>query len=107
MEDKTFTNELQAWAIEHHIDDILKTENINTLKSLDVSFKKLDEIPPFIFALSSLQSLNLSHNNLHNLPVDILKLKSLRELNISWNHITHDLEFIPKNIKINSAWNRQ
>ena len=48
MEDKTFTNELQAWALEHHIDDILKTENINTLKSLDVSFKKLDEIPPFI-----------------------------------------------------------
>lgn len=76
------------------------------LKSLDLSFKKLHSIPTYVFELSSLEDLNLSHNQLHELPQEILKLKSLKNLDISWNHITHNLDFLPTELKINCAWNR-
>jgi len=76
------------------------------LKSLDLSFKKLHSIPKYIFELSSLENLNLSHNQLQELPQEIRKLKSLKVLDISWNHITHNLDFLPKKIKVNRAWNR-
>lgn len=76
------------------------------LKSLDLSFKKLHSIPKYVFELSSLENLNLSHNQLQELPQEILKLKSLKYLDISWNHITHDLDFLSKDVKINRAWNR-
>lgn len=74
------------------------------LKSLDLSFKKLHSIPAYVFELSSLESLNLSHNQLEELPKEILK--SLKKLDISWNHITHNLDFLPKELKVNYAWNR-
>jgi len=80
-------------------------ENLN-LKSLDLSFKKLHSIPTYIFELTSLENLNLSHNQLQELPQEITKLKSLKVLDISWNHITHNLDFLPTSIKVNSAWNR-
>ena len=76
------------------------------LKSLDLSFKKLHSIPTYIFELSSLENLNLSHNQLQELPQEITKLKSLKVLDISWNHITHNLDFLPTEIKDNRAWNR-
>lgn len=84
-------------------DNAIKYQN---LKSLDLSFKKLYSIPAYVFELSSLESLNLSHNQLQELPREILKLKSLKNLDISWNHITHSLDFLPKEIKVNRAWNR-
>jgi len=34
------------------------------------------------------------------------KLKSLKNLDIYWNHITHNLDFLPTEIKVNRAWNR-
>ena len=77
------------------------------LKSLDLSFKKLHSIPTYIFELSSLENLNLSHNQLQQeLPQEITRLKSLKVLDISWNHITHNLDFLPTEIKVNRAWNR-
>lgn len=79
-------------------------ENLNlNLKSLDLSFKKLEEIPTYVFELSSLENLNLSHNQLQELPEEITKLKSLKNLDISWNHITHNLDFLPTEIKVNRA----
>ena len=83
------------------------TSDNKNLKSLDLSFKNLSSIPKYIFELSSLEDLNLSHNQLQELPIDITKLKSLKSLNISWNHITHSLDFLPSNIKVNSTWNRK
>ena len=107
--------EFLSWAKEYQVDDILNICNTETsqnrevlqnLKSLDLSFKKLQSLPSYLFELSSLENLNLSHNQLKELPKEIIKLKSLKNLDISWNHITHNLDFLPTNIKINSAWNR-
>jgi Leucine-rich repeat (LRR) protein len=78
----------------------------NNLKSLDLSFQKLEEIPQYVFELSSLENLNLSHNQLKELPKDITKLSSLKTLDISWNHILHNIDFLPKSIKLRHAWNR-
>lgn len=50
----------------------------------------------------TLKSLDLSYTNLRT----IIKLKSLKVLDISWNHKVHSFDFLPTNIKINSAWNR-
>ena len=85
-------------------DKVIEYQN---LKSLDLSFKNLNSIPKYVFELSSLEDLNLSHNQLQELPKEITKLKSLKNLDISWNRITHSLDFLPSNIKINSAWNRK
>jgi Leucine-rich repeat (LRR) protein len=76
------------------------------LKSLDLSFKKLEDIPKYVFELTSLENLNLSHNQLKELPKEITKLTSLKTLDISWNHILHNLDFLPKSIKVTHAWNR-
>lgn len=76
------------------------------LKNLDLSFQKLQSIPEYLFEMVALENLNLSHNQLQELPRDILKLKSLKNLDISWNHITHNLDFLPTKIKVNSNWNK-
>ncbi|MBU0721148.1 leucine-rich repeat domain-containing protein [bacterium] len=95
------------WAKKYQVDDILENrETLQSLKSLDLSYRLLSSLPSEIFLLTSLEELDISHNNLKELPADITKLKSLKLLNISWNHITHNLDFLPTNIKINSAWNR-
>lgn len=107
--------EFLAWAKEYQVDDILdicsfetsqNREAVQNLKSLDLSFKKLHSLPPYLFELTSLENLNLSHNQLKELPKEIIKLKSLKILDISWNHITQNIDFLPTHIKINSAWNR-
>lgn len=104
------------WAKEYQVDNILNIcnaetsqnrETLQNLKSLDLSFKKLHSLPPYLFELVSLENLNLSHNQLKELPKEIIKLKSLKNLDISWNHIMHSLDFLPTNIKINIAWNRK
>ena len=115
MQSNKFVNELLEWSVEYQIEDILNIcqsespynrEVLQNLKSLDVSFKKLNSLPTHIFELSSLENLNLSHNNLQELPKEIIKLKSLKTLDISWNHITHNLDFLSTEIKVNCAWNR-
>jgi len=107
MQSDKCLNELLNWAREYQVDDILQNrDHLENLTSLDLSFKKLYSIPKYIFELSSLENLNLSHNQLEKLPKEITKLKSLKVLDISWNHITHNLDFLPKEIKVNCAWNR-
>ncbi|WP_373072186.1 leucine-rich repeat domain-containing protein [Sulfurimonas sp.] len=96
-----YTKELQKWAEDNQID----ATNIPNIKSLDLSNKKLHCVPSYILEFTSLESLNLSHNNLKELPKDITKLKYLKKLDISWNHIM-DINFLPKNIEVNYAWNR-
>ena len=109
MQSDKFINELLNWAREYQVDEILQNREAlqQNLKSLDLSFKNLHSIPKYIFELSSLENLNLSHNQLQELPEEITKLKSLKVLDISWNHITHNLDFLPTEIKVNRAWNRK
>ncbi len=101
-------NKLLEWAKYHKIKDILENQdNLQNLNFLDLSFKKLHSIPTDLFKLPSLENLNLAHNQLQELPKEIIRLKSLKVLDISWNHITHSLDFLPIDIKVNSAWNRK
>lgn len=104
-------NKLIQWAEKYHIDGILNIVNTHeallNLKSLDLSHKKLETLPNFLFELSSLEMLNLSHNQLTELPQEITKLTNLTILDISWNHITHDINFLPSHVKIKKAWNRK
>ena len=107
MQSNKSLNELLNRSREYQVKDILENkDNLLNLKSLDLSFKKLHSIPTYIFELSSLENLNLSHNQLQELPREILKLKSLKNLDISWNHITHNLDFLLTEVKVNCAWNR-
>ena len=100
-------DELWEWAKYHKVKYVLENQdNLLNLRSLDLSFKKLHSIPTYIFELSSLENLNLSHNQLQELPQEITRLKSLKVLDISWNHITHNIDFLPTEIKVNRAWNR-
>lgn len=104
-------DKLIQWAEKYHIDEILNIANTHeallNLKSLNLSHKRLDSIPSCLFELSSLEILNLSHNQLTELPQEIIKLTNLKVLDISWNHITHNLDFLPSDIKIKKGWNRQ
>jgi Leucine-rich repeat (LRR) protein len=103
--------QLTRWAEQYQIDDILNIANAHeallSLKSLDLSHKRLNSIPSCLFELSSLETLNLPHNQLTQLPQEITKLTNLKVLDISWNHITHDIDFLSSEIKIKKGWNRQ
>jgi len=101
MDKCKYSQKLLDWAKENQID----SNDIQNIKSLDFSYKKLNIFPPFILEFTSLESLNLSHNHLKELPINLTILKSLKKLDISWNHIM-DISFLSKNIEINSAWNR-
>lgn len=117
METNKLLTQLMKWAEKCQIDDILNIlknqsddhaqEVLLSLKSLNLSHKRLDVIPSCIFELSSLEILNLSHNHLTDLPKEITKLKKLKILDISWNHISHDIDFLSPSIKIKKAWNRE
>lgn len=110
MEANYMVTQLMQWAEKYHIDEILNIANAHeallSLKSLDLSYKRLDSIPSCLFELSSLEALNLSHNQLTKLPQEITKLTNLKVLDISWNHITHDIDFLSSEIKIKRGWNR-
>ena len=54
---------------------------------LDLSGKKLTEIPPEIFSFPNLQELNLSQNNITVLPEGLEKIPYLQVLNLSQNKI--------------------
>ena len=98
---------LLKWAQKYKIKDILENkEKLADLKSLDLSYKNLQELPPELFTLNSLEFLDLSHNQLASLPKEILKLKSLKSLDISWNHIVDDFSFLAEQFSIKNAWNR-
>lgn len=110
MEANELVVQLTQWAEKYQIDGIRIAnthEALLSLKSLDLSHKRLDSIPSCLFELSSLEMLNLSHNQLTELPQEITKLTNLKVLDISWNHITHDIDFLSSNVKIKKAWNRQ
>jgi Leucine-rich repeat (LRR) protein len=58
------------------------------LVRLNLSQKKLTQLPPEIGLLTSLRTLNLSANQLTHLPLEIGQLTSLRTLRLDSNHLT-------------------
>jgi Leucine-rich repeat (LRR) protein len=85
-------------------------ENPNAVFRLDLSKKKLKEIPPEVFRLTNLnelildknkidsipdeigsliflQKLSMAHNNIEKIPVVLCSLKSLEELNLADNFL--------------------
>ena len=73
------------------LETIVKKESIdsvrlsNSLKVVDISHNKLDDLPSFILELTALGELNVSHNELKTLPHNLWKCSTLKELNASHN----------------------
>jgi len=64
--------------------------------ALDLSDKKLTEIPPAIFDFPEITELNLFDNEIKEIPSDIEKLTSLKVLNLGNNHLNTIDENITK-----------
>jgi len=63
-------------------------------RALDLSYRGLVALPPFVTSIAKLVRLDLSHNCLQVLPLEIGELKNLRELWLSHN----GLEELPPSI---------
>ena len=60
----------------------------NSLRVVDISHNKFDDLPSFILELPALVELNVSHNELKTLPHNLWKCSTLTELNASHNVIS-------------------
>ena len=69
-------------------------QNPDSVFILDLSKKKLKEVPHDVFRLKNLQILNLSRNDIKDLPSEISILSNLQKLNLSNNN----LKRLPPNI---------
>lgn len=74
--------------------DFLHSEDLNSVKHINLDSCNLSNIPDAIFDLKSLETLSLDNNNLDFIPDSIGDLKSLRKLFIEGNRI----EEIPDSI---------
>jgi Leucine-rich repeat (LRR) protein len=59
------------------------------LSQLDISFNRLDLVPPMIGLGQNLQYINLSNNKLTQLPDELANLPQLREICLSFNKFTN------------------
>lgn len=75
--------------LQQHVYKSLGTalQNPDSVFILDLSKKKLKEVPHDIFQLKNLQVLNLSRNNIKELPAEISSLSNLQRLNLSNNRL--------------------
>lgn len=64
-----------------------KVSNIVTLKSLDLSYTNLQEIPTYLSQLTHLEWLDLSYTNITHIPESICKLQNLQQLDLRGNNI--------------------
>ena len=92
--DKTlWVEKLCLWGDENKISELCSPqteESLLNITSLDISEKKLTEIPDEICKLENLTELNLNYNYLTELPKDIGNLSQLHSLGISCQFL-HDL----------------
>ncbi len=70
---------------------------LTSLKTLDLSWNNITELPEWISSLSSLEELNLRGNKLEALPETISSLSSLKILNITLNK--KDIIELPKDLQ--------
>lgn len=80
--------ELVRWGKELKINLPAKLTDAEKIARLDLSFKNLTKIPPYINLLTGLKELNLSYNYLRALPKELGDLKKLRVLDLGYNHFT-------------------
>jgi Leucine-rich repeat (LRR) protein len=71
---------------------------------LDLSHKKLKEIPEEVFGLVEITELDLSFNKLTSIPSDIGKLVNLKELHVSRNQLTSIPPEIGKLVNLEKLW---
>jgi len=67
---------------------IIEQAKENKSAELDLSFKKLTELPKEIAQLTNLKSLYLNHNQLSKLPKEITQLTNLQSLYLGYNQLT-------------------
>jgi len=77
--------------------------SINETTFLDLSWKKLKEIPHGVFELINLRVLNLSHNELICISIDINKLVNLESLGLSYNELT-EINDVNGLVKLTGLW---
>ncbi|MEN8906590.1 MAG: COR domain-containing protein [Clostridiales bacterium] len=65
---------------------------LEKLKTLDLSFNKLSDIPNSIFKLTELSNLYLGFNKLNILPNNFIKLINLKKINLDKNNFTNTIE---------------
>ncbi len=66
---------------------VIETANRDRVTKLDLSRKKLTELPAAIWEIDSIVELDLSNNQLTTIPIEIGKLKNLVNLNLDRNPI--------------------
>jgi hypothetical protein len=107
LEEKTMTNEndawvdeLIAWADKNEIDeDILprNKEALLNLTELDLSGNGLSTLPESIGNLTNLTDLDLSYNDLNTLPKSIGNLTNLNVLDLRENNV-HSKYALPESV---------
>lgn len=80
-------SQIQAFLRINGID--LCWSSVQTIKHLDLSYRKIGKLPNSICLLKNLESLNLSGNILYELPDSIGDLTKLRVLDISNNKLVN------------------
>ena len=59
----------------------------SSIKILDLSNNKIEEIPILLSKFIKIKELNLSSNNINSIPKELTNLKELETLNLSYNNI--------------------
>jgi internalin A len=70
-----------------HVWNLIFQAEENGLKTLDLSYMSLLEIPKGVFYLKELSALNLEGNYISTIPTDLFELTSLTHLNLGNNEI--------------------
>jgi hypothetical protein len=85
---KSWIKKICKWAKDNNISELQEPQNYESLlkiTTLDISNKKLSELPKELFNLTNLEQLLASENSLMHLPKEIEKLKKLSILDLSRN----------------------
>ncbi|PWA37008.1 NB-ARC domains-containing protein [Artemisia annua] len=79
---------------QQHPQRSISMEGLHMLKSLNLSYCNLVQVPVSIGGLSCLEDLYLVGNNLFEVPESIGGLSCLKELNLAWNNLSEVPESI-------------
>lgn len=82
----------------HELPESIK--QLTKLRSLNLAYNQLTELPPWIVELSHLEELILTHNLCRDIPESIGELTNLRRLNLCGNEITYLPDSLGRLIKL-------
>jgi leucine-rich repeat protein SHOC2 len=77
-------------------------EKLSCLRTLDISYNRLQVFPTQVFNLVNLTSLDISDNEIASLPSNLGRLYNIKHLNISINQIVDlsPLQGLPERVKV-------